>query len=305
MFAYIIRRILAMFLVLFVALTFIFFLLRVVPGDPAEMQAGLGAPKEYVDALREKWGLDKPVIAQYGLYLRQVFRGDFGNSTYTNLPAIEPVLERLPHTLLLAFAGLGLAVAISYPLGILAAMYANTLLDRAIVAFSLLGRSMPGFWTGIMAILLFSRRWRLLPSYGSGGLKHLVLPTCVVASVLLAVLVRITRSDALDELGKDYVRTAYSKGLSQTGVMIHHVARNSLISVITVVGLQLGRLMGGAVITETVFSWPGIGSLLVQTLGQRDYAVVQCVLLVFAGLFAVCNLVTDVLYTFVNPRIRF
>jgi len=293
-----------MILVMFIALTFIFLLLRVVPGDPAQMQAGLAASSEKVEALRQEWGLDKPLIVQYALYLRQVFSGDLGTSTYTNLPAIQPVMERLPYTLLLAFSGLGLALLISYPLGIVAAMHANSALDRGIVAFSLLGRSMPGFWTGIMAILLFSRRWKLLPSYGAGGFRHLILPACVVASVLLAVIIRMTRSDVLDELGKDYVRTAYAKGLSNRVVMVKHVTKNSLISVITIVGLQLGRLMGGAVITETVFSWPGVGSLLVQALGQRDYAIVQCTLIVYAGVFAFCNLVTDILYGLVNPKIR-
>ena len=304
MITFLARRMLFALVVVVVALTIVFVVIRVVPGDPAALMLGIGAAEEDIAALRAEWGLDKPIVVQYAKYIGQVVTGDFGVSLLSNLPVLDIVLQRLPNTIALAALGLSLAVAIAVPLGVLAALNANTVLDRLIVALALLGRGMPAFWTGIMAILLFSRTWGLLPSFGMGSPMHFILPSVVLASVLIGLVTRLTRSEVLEEMGSDYVRTARAKGLPERLVLWKHILRNAMNPVVTVVGLQLGRLIGGTIIVEVVFSWPGIGRLLVLSLQQNDFAIVQALLIFFAFFFVLVNILVDLLYSVLNPRVR-
>jgi peptide/nickel transport system permease protein len=298
------RLVYALF-VLWGSLTIVFVAVRAVPGDPAQMMIGASGTRQDVEALRHRLGLDQPIGAQYARYLAGAARLDFGQSLRLEEPAVQAVGERLPATALLAGSAMALAVATGLPLGIAAAIRIRSAVDYLVSVASLLGQSVPNFWLGIMFILVFARWLRWLPSAGIGGMQHLVLPAVTLALLLIGVLTRLVRSGLLEVIGEDYVRSAYAKGLSRRAVIARHAVPNVLIPVVTVVGLQLGNLLAGAVIVETVFGWPGAGRLLVDAIGNRDYPVVQVAVLCITAGFILINLLVDVSYAYLDPRIRY
>ncbi|GAA1618672.1 ABC transporter permease [Kribbella sancticallisti] len=302
--AYVARRLFFSVFVLWGAVTIIFVVLRLVPGDPAYIMLGPDADQAQVDALRAQLGLDHSLAQQYATYLVNVVHLDFGQSFRLNADSMSLVLQRVPATIQLATSALLLSLVIGLPLGVVAALRANTWVDRTISVFSLLGQSTPSFWLGIVMILVFARGLTLLPSAGSGSWAHLVLPTVTLALPFLAILVRLTRSGLLEVVHEGYVQTARAKGLAETAVILVHALRNALIPIVTVVGLQFGALLGGTVIVETVFAWPGVGRLLIDSIGRRDYGVVQASILLVAAIFVLINLLVDLLYGFLDPRVR-
>jgi len=303
--AYILRRLGFSVFVLWGALTIVFVVVRVVPGDPAQLIAGPQASSADVATLRHRLGLDRSLPLQYAVYLGQVARLDFGDSLRLNQPAVAAVADRFRATATLALSAMAIGGMLSFPLGMIAALRPRTVIDGLVSVFSLLGQSVPNFWLGLMCILIFARRLRWLPSAGMGGWKHLLLPAITLALPLVGVLTRLIRTGLLEVLGEEYIRTAQAKGLTPRAVIVRHALRNMFIPVITVVGLQLGTLLGGAVIVETVFSWPGAGQLLVQAISNRDYPVVQAGVLFITGGFILINLLVDLSYGYLDPRIRY
>ena len=301
---YLVTRLGYSLFVLWGALTIIFVAIRIVPGDPAAMMLGPGSTQEDIEALRGRLGLDESLPVQYGGYLSDVARMDFGTSLWLNRPVASEVASRVAATARLAGAAAVIGLVVSFPLGIAAALRRGTPLDSLISVVSLLGQSVPSFWLGIMLILVFARHLQILPSSGSSGWSHLVLPAVTLAMPLIGVLTRLVRSGLLDVLYEDYVRTARAKGLSPRAVLVWHAMRNMLIPVVTVAGLQLGNLLGGAVIVETVFGWPGVGRLVVDAINQRDYPLVQVSILFITVSFVVINLLVDLSYGLLDPRIR-
>ena len=291
--------------VLWGAVTIVFVTVRVVPGDPAQLMVGAQGTRQDVEALRHRLGLDQPLPLQYGRYLAQAARLNFGDSLRLEEPAAGAVVQRLPATGLLAASAMLLAVAVSFPLGIFAALYRWSAVDRLVSVVSLLGQSVPNFWLGIMFILIFARQLRWLPSAGIGGLDHLVLPAVTLALLLIGVLTRLVRSGLLEIVNEDYIRSAYAKGLAVRRVMTRHALPNALIPVVTVAGLQLGHLLAGAVIVETVFAWAGVGRLLVDAISNRDYPVVQAAMLFITGGFILVNLLVDLSYAYLDPRVGY
>lgn len=303
--AYVLRRIAYSLFVLWGALTVIFVAVRLVPGDPAQMMLGSQATDEEVGALQQRMGLDRPPVVQYGRFLQQAARFDFGESLRLQVGAVDAVTERLPATALLAASAMALAILLSLPLGLSAAIFQRSLIDRGVSVVSLVGQSVPSFWLGIMFILVFARWLRWLPSAGIGGWRHLVLPAVTLALPLVGILTRLIRSGLLEVLTEDYVRTAYAKGLTARVVMFRHALRNTLIPVVTVAGLQFGSLLAGAVIVETVFGWPGAGRLLVDAISNRDYPIIQTAILFITAGFVILNLLVDLSYAYLDPRIRY
>ncbi len=302
--AYVVRRLFFSLFVLWGAVTIIFVVLRLVPGDPAYIMLGPDADQTQVDALRAQLGLDHSLIQQYATYLANVVHLDFGQSFRLNADSMSLVLQRVPATIQLASTALLLSLLIGLPMGVIAALRANSWVDRSISVFSLMGQSTPSFWLGIVLILVFARGLQVLPSAGSGTWSHLVLPTITLALPFLAILVRLTRSGLLEVVHEGYVQTARAKGLGEGIVILVHALRNALIPIVTVVGLQFGALLGGTVIVETVFAWPGVGRLLIDSIGRRDYGVVQASILLVATIFVCINLLVDLLYGFLDPRVR-
>ena len=290
--------------VLWGALTIIFIAIRIVPGDPASLMVGPSGTEEDVAALNRRLGLDDALPVQYGTYLADAARLDFGESLWLNRPVGEEVRNRIAATGRLAAVAVVIALLLSFPLGIVAALRQRTPVDGAISVVSLIGQSVPSFWLGIMLILVFARQLKLLPSAGSQTWQHLVLPSITLALPLVGVLTRLVRSGLLDVMHEDYIRTARAKGLRPGSVLSRHAMRNMLIPVITVIGLQIGNLLGGAVIVETVFGWPGIGRLLVDAISQRDYPLVQATILLITATFILINLLVDLSYGYLDPRIR-
>jgi peptide/nickel transport system permease protein len=303
--AYLFRRILQMIPII-VGITLIVFVLLRATGDPVRLLLPIDASEEQVIRLRESLGLDRPVYEQYALYMRDLLRGDFGTSLrYRNQDAFEIVIERLPATLQLTGAALVVAVLMSLPTGIIAAVYRNRWPDQVATAFSVLGQAMPNFWVGIMLILLFAERLRWLPASGRGGVTSVILPALALGTSLAALLMRLMRSSLLEVLNQDYVRTAKAKGLQALRVLNKHALRNAMLSYITVLGLNFAGLMAGAVVTEQVFAWPGIGLLTVQAIASRDMAVVQTVVIVASLIVMLVNVLVDVCYALIDPRITY
>ena len=302
---YVLRRLWQSAVTLLGVSVFVFVILRVLPGDPAKMLLPEGAPQSAVDELNRHLGLREPLHVQYGIFLRSVFRGDFGQSFQYRAPALSVVVERLPATAQLTLAAMILTVFFGVTIGIIAAVRRGTAYDYAGTAFAVLGQSLPNFWLGIMLILLFGVALRWLPTSGFEGWRHLVLPGVTLAAFPTALVARLTRSSMLEILNKEFVRTGRAKGLGERRVVLHHALRNAAIPVLTVIGLQIGTLLGGAVITESVFAWPGMGKLIVDAIFFRDFPVVQTVLIFAATVFVVINLVVDLLYTVIDPRIRY
>ncbi len=300
----VVRRLLHMAITLFVVSLVVFFMVRL-RGDPISVMAPPTFSEEQVARLREAWGFDKPLLEQYVLFITKAITGDFGQSIQARRPAMELVFERLGNTYLLASAAAILGVVIALPLGILSAVKRNSLIDLISSAFASLGNAMPNFWLGLMLIIIFSVNLRILPAFGALEPAAIIMPAVTLAVGTAARLSRITRSSMLEVLNQDYIRTAYSKGLSDRRVLYQHALRNALIPIVTVFGLQLGWLLGGSVIVESVFSWPGLGRLMIESINVRDITVVQAGLLWFALSFLVINFVIDLLYVYLDPRIHY
>lgn len=302
---YLLRRTLAALVVIWGVLTVIFLVVRVIPGDPAAVLLGTYATADMVAEQRAKMGLDRPLTLQYALFLRQAVVGDWGRSYHEGRPAFGMVLERMPPTIELALASMVLTLALSFILGTLAARWVQSAVDRAVGVLSLVGQAVPNFWLGLVFILVFARNLNWLPSFGRGTPWHLVLPTVTLSVQLIGVMTRLIRAGILETAGQDFVRTARAKGVGDRGVMTRHVYRNMLIPVITMLGLQLGALLGGVVVIETVFAWPGLGRLIVTAINNRDYPVVQAAVTFTAVIFVVLNLLVDMTYAYLDPRIRY
>jgi len=303
---YIARRLLQAVLVVFGVVTAVFFLLQLT-GDPVRLMVGDGAAEADIENIRHQLGLDRPLPERYVSFLSDAARADFGQSVrQRGRPAMEIVLDRYPATLRLAFLALSLSVVMAIVFGLISAVKRHSMLDNVVMVMALFGQSIPNFWLGIMLILVFAVQFGWLPSqgYGEGSLKHLVLPTLTLAAPGLARLTRLVRSGMLDVLGQDYVRTARAKGLRETGVIFGHALKNAAIPLVTIVGLDLGALLGGAVITEQIFGWPGVGLEVVLAINNRDFPVVQAAVFVVATSFVLINLVVDLLYTWLDPRVR-
>jgi peptide/nickel transport system permease protein len=290
--------------VLWGAVTLMFVLLRMAPGDPATLLLGIDATPEQILELRQRMGLDESLFLQYVRYLGDVVTLDFGSSFRFASPAMSVVLSRLGATVQLTLAATAIAVTAGLALGIGAGRRPESRTDRLVSALSIVFQAMPTFWIGIMLILLFTVRLGVLPSSGTGGWQHLVLPAATLAMPFIAIVARIARASIAESMQAGYIQTARSKGLTEGQVVRGHALRNSLGPVVTVVGLQVGALLGGAVVVENVFAWPGLGSLIVQSVSYRDYAVVQAAALLIASLVVVLNLLTDISYGAIDPRIR-
>jgi len=301
---YLIRRILYSLFVIWGAVTVIFFVIRIVPGDPAAVMLGTSATPEQINELRESLGLNESLIRQYIDYLINVVQLDFGESFKLGGSALDHVLYRLPFTITLAVSAILIALIISFPLGILAARKSNKFTDWLISSGSLVGQSLPTFWVGIMLILIFARFLNILPSAGSGSFAHLILPAFTLCLPFIGMIVRLVRNGILDELGQGYVQTARSKGLKENIIFYVHVLRNVLIPVVTVMGLLLGEFIGDAIIIEVVFSWPGMGRLLIDSILNRDYSIVQAAVVIIATFYVFLNLMVDILYGIIDPRIQ-
>ncbi len=288
---------------LFGVITIVFVILRL-SGDPARLLVPEQATAEDIARIRTSLGLDAPIWVQYLNYLGQLMRFDFGFSYVQGRSALELIFERLPYTVNLALAALLLSMAVGIPVGMASAYYRRKFLGRALMPFVLIGQSMPAFWLGLLLILVFSVKFRLLPSTGFEGASSLIMPAVTLASLSMATLARITRSSFLEQLNADYVRTTRSRGAGTARVLLGHVLRNAAIPIVTLLGLEVAALLGGAVITETIFAWPGLGQLTVQAIQARDFPVVQAIVIFAAVIYIGVNLMTDLLYAVIDPRVR-
>jgi peptide/nickel transport system permease protein len=309
MLKYILKRLLLVFVVVLGVTVVTFSAMQSAPGDPAEMIAvaryGEDLTQEEIEWVRVTEGLDAPVYIQYLGWLGHILRLDLGKSLITYEDVLEEILTRFPATLVLTISSLILSLLIALPTGIISAIRKNTIVDNACMTGALLGVSMPNFWLGLLLIWLFALSLGLLPSFGYGSIKHLILPTITLGTSMTAITTRLTRSSMLDVLNQDYIVTAKAKGLDEKTILLRHALKNAMLPVITFVGLQLGFLLGGAVIVETIFAWPGIGRLLVDSIYARDFALIQGCVLFIAVIFALSNLAVDILYAYLDPRIRY
>lgn len=301
---YLFFRFLQAIVTFFGAMILFFLIVRLLPGDPARLLAGPEASEEDVARIREALGLNKPIYEQLISYLTSIMRGDLGISIKYGTPVLNEILARLPYTIALALVAEAIAVAIAIPLGVLAALKPRSILAYAASLLGILGTSLPVFWVGLMLIFIFAVELKVLPSSGAESPKHIVLPALTLAFFLTGNLTRMTRAAVLEALSSNHVLTALAKGLPFSKVLLRHVLRVSLIPILTIISLQLGALLGGAIITETIFAWPGIGSLLVDSLFIRDYVLAQGIIMFIVGVFILLNLVTDIAYALVDPRIR-
>lgn len=302
---FLLPRIGSALVVIFGVATLVFLLIHIVPGDPVEVLVGEAAPAADREAMREALGLDQPIGRQLMDYYGGLLRLDMGASFHTGRPVVEEIASRLPATIELAAAGLLVAILLAFPLGIVAALYRNTWVDYTTMGFSMLGVSIPNFWLGPVLILIFALWLGWLPVSGREGVASVILPAVTLGTALAAILARMVRSALLETLSEEYVRTARAKGLSRLQVIVRHALRNAMLPVVTLLGLQLGALLGGTVITETVFSWPGIGLLTIEAIQRRDYPVLQgCVLLISVA-YVLINTFTDLVYSLLDPRIRY
>ena len=311
----------------------VFFMVRAIPGDPAQIMLGQQATQEQVQQIRENMGLDKPIFVQYGLFLKDALRGDLGDSIVTGRPVTTELLTRLPATLELTTFAMLIAILVGIPVGVISAVRQYSLLDKTTSVLALTGISMPIFWLAMILVVIFGVNLELLPFPGRldpttgitaitglvlvdslltlnfagfwDGLLHLIMPALALATIPMAVIMRMTRSSMLEVMNEDYVRTARAKGVVPWRVVFKHALRNAMLPTITVIGLQAGLLMGGAIITETIFSWPGIGLYAYNSISARDYASVQGVVLYGALLFVLINLLVDILYAILDPRVRY
>lgn len=300
---YLIRRILQFFLTCWIV-TGITFSLLYLGTDPVRVLAGPEATTAELESMRKAMGLDKPVIFQYVIWLGGVLRGDFGQSFSTNNPAISDIMDHFPATFILAVSALILSITISIPLGILASIKRNSFLDAASTLIAVMGQAMPLFWFGIMLIILFGVKLRILPISGIGSWKHLVLPAITLGYSISPLTMRLTRSSMLDVLITDYIRAAWAKGVPPQAIYLKHALKNAIPPVIRIVALQLGALMGGAVVTETVFAWPGVGRLAVSSIQAGDFPVAQGIIIILTFVFVTVNFIADITVAYLDPRIR-
>ena len=305
MLRYLVRRLLLTIPVLLGVATLVFALIHLVPGDPAQAMLGEGAAPEELVKLRHSLGLDQPLLAQYKSFLSGIARGDLGTSFRYNTPVTSQIREKLPNTAKLAVAAMVLAIVFAIPLGILAAVFRGTIVDYSAMTVALVGISMPNFWLGPLLAILFAVRLGWLPVSGTGSIWHLVLPAVTLGAALSAILARMTRASLLEELRELYVLAARARGVSRTRAVLGHAFRNSLIPIVTIIGLQFGAVLTGTIITETIFAWPGLGRLLIQAINFRDYPLVQGCILFISVTYVAMNLLTDLAYGFLDPRIRF
>jgi peptide/nickel transport system permease protein len=285
--------------------TLVFALIHLVPGDPAQAMLGEAAPQADVIKLRHSLGLDQPLLTQYRTFLVGLAHGDLGTSFRYNAPVTAQIREKFPNTAALALAAMGFAILFAIPLGVLAAVFRGTFVDHAAMTVALAGISMPNFWLGPLLAILFAVRLGWLPVSGIGGFSHLVLPAVTLGAALSAILARMTRASVLEELRELYVLAARARGLSGARAVVRHAFRNSLIPIVTIVGLQFGAVLTGTIITETIFAWPGLGRLLIQAISFRDYPLVQGCILFISVTYVAMNLLTDLTYGWLDPRIRF
>ena len=305
MLRYIFKRILMMIPVLLGVLFLVFTMNEISPGDPAAMIAGDAASVEVVEQIREDLGLNKPLPVRFFNYTKNlVLHGDLGTSYKTKRPVLDEVMDRLPTTILLSLTSAAFAVLLSIPIGIISAIKQNTWIDNLLMVLALIGVAMPAFWQGLMTIILFSVKLGWFPSYGFTTPAHWFMPVLTIGTGAMASLVRITRSSMLEVIRQDYIRTARAKGQTERKVIISHALRNSMIPIITAIAIQLGSMLGGAIVTETVFAIPGIGMLMIQSIKARDYPTIQGAVVVIAVMFSLLNLVVDIIYTFVDPRLK-
>jgi peptide/nickel transport system permease protein len=302
---YLIRRLLLTIPVILGVATLVFALIHLVPGDPAQAMLGETAPQADVLKLRHSLGLDQPLLTQYRTFMTALARGDLGTSFRYNAPVTAQIREKFPNTAMLALAAMGFAILFAIPLGILAAVFRGTFVDHAAMTVALAGISMPNFWLGPLLAILFAVRLGWLPVSGTGSLSHLILPAVTLGAALSAILARMTRASVLEELRELYVLAARARGLSGMRAVVRHAFRNSLIPIVTIIGLQFGAVLTGTIITETIFAWPGLGRLLIQAISFRDYPLVQGCILFISVTYVAMNLLTDLTYGFLDPRIRF
>lgn len=301
---YIIKRLLLLIPVILGVTFIVFFIMYLTPGDPAKIALGENAPQEQVDKMREEMGLNDHFLVQYARFVGKAVTGDFGRSYDTKKPVFEEVFSRFPATLKLTIAGIIIAVLIGIPVGIISATKQYSILDYSTMILALLGVSMPNFWLGLMLILFFSVRYGMLPSGGSGTMAHLILPAITLGTGVAAIITRMTRSSMLEVIRQDYIRTARAKGVAENVVINKHALKNALIPIVTVIGLQFGYLLGGAVLTETVFTWPGVGRLLVEAIKRKDTPTVLASVVFLSVTFSIVNLFVDILYAYLDPRIK-
>ena len=302
---YLIRRLLLTIPVMLGVATLVFALIHLVPGDPAQAMLGETAPQADVLKLRHSLGLDQPLLTQYRTFMTGLARGDLGTSFRYNAPVTAQIREKFPNTAMLALAAMCFAIVFAIPLGILAAVFRGTFVDHAAMTVALAGISMPNFWLGPLLAIVFAVRLGWLPVSGSGGISHLILPAVTLGAALSAILARMTRASLLEELRELYVLAARARGLSGMRAVVKHAFRNSLIPIVTIIGLQFGAVLTGTIITETIFAWPGLGRLLIQAISFRDYPLVQGCILFISITYVAMNLLTDLTYGFLDPRIRF
>ena len=310
---YLLSRFAGMVIVMLIVAALVFFITRLAPGDPAAVMLGEQATAADIAQLRASYGLDKPLPVQFVLWLSELAQGNLGQSIFLQRPVTQALLERAEPTLFLTLFSITIAMLIGVPCGIVAAVWRGRAVDQAFSGFAMLGASIPSFWLGLIMMQIFavSLGWFPVAGYGDPGvplsnrLHHLILPSIVLGLVNSALILRFTRASMLDALGEDHIRTARAKGVSEFRVVLHHALRNALIPVITVVGLTFALLIGGAIVTETVFGLPGIGNLVVSAVLRRDYPVIQGALLVLAGFYVLINLAIDLLYLAIDPRVRY
>ena len=304
MYKYVIKRLLALIPVLLGVTFIVFCIMSLSPGDPAAMLLGTGATPESIVALREEMGLNAPIIVQYIRYLAGLLRGDMGTSYVSRNSVVYEIFSRFPNTLALAAAAIFVATIVSIPIGIISATKQYSIFDNTGMVVALLGVSMPSFWLGLMFIILFSVKLKVLPSGGAEGFSSIILPAITLGAESMATITRTTRSSMLEVVRQDYIRTARAKGFPEKFVILKHALRNALIPTVTVTGIEMGALLGGAILTETVFSWPGVGRLLIDAIQNKNTPVVLGCLVVFAVSFGIVNLVVDILYAYIDPRIK-
>ncbi|MFE8695751.1 nickel ABC transporter permease [Cytobacillus sp. FJAT-53684] len=301
---FIINRVLSGILVIFGISIFSFLLIHLIPGDPVKIMLGINASPEQVEKLNHHLGLDKPLLVQYWQYITNAFQGDFGTSLKTGRPVLTEILDRFPETVKLAVFGLLVAVVIGVSLGILAAKFKDSIIDKMCTAFATLGISIPSFWLGILLVLVFSVKLTWFPIANGTGFRDLILPAFTLGVVASTMIMRLTRNGMVEVLSNDYIRTARAKGLDDGLILFRHALRNVLIPVVTVIGLQLAALLGGTVIIEQVFNWPGLGTLAIGAIMSRDFPLIQGIVLFMGVVYVTINIFVDVLYSIIDPRVE-
>lgn len=302
--SFIINRILSGIVVIFGISIFSFLLIHLIPGDPVKIMLGINATPDQVEKLNHHLGLDKPLLVQYAQYITNIFQGDFGTSLKTGRPVLTEILDRFPETVKLAMFGLFIAIGLGISMGILAAKFKDSMIDKLCTWFATLGVSIPSFWLGILLVMVFSVKLGWFPIANGTGLQDLVLPAVTLGVVASTMIMRLTRNGMVEVLSNDYIRTARAKGLDEHIILIRHSLRNVLIPVVTVVGLQLAALLGGTVIIEQVFNWPGLGTLAIGGIMSRDFPLIQGIILFMGVVYVTINILVDVLYSLIDPRVE-